>query len=91
MDRWGFSNKLPSTLEKSRKIAACDPMIIYDFYDILEKTMKKLKIEDRPGCVWNVDESNLYIDPQKEKVVLFNNNWFYYRAKWLFFTMFLMN
>jgi len=68
MKRWKFSLKQPSPLEKSRKMAASDPRIIYGFYDLLDKTLTKLNIRDRPGCIWNVDESNLYIDPQREKV-----------------------
>ena len=69
MKRWKFSVKQPSALEKTRKLAASDPRIIYGFYDILEQTLNKLNISDRPGCIWNVDESNLYIDPQREKVI----------------------
>lgn len=68
MRRWNFSNKLPSTLEKTRKIAASDPEIIYRFYDILEERLNTLGIQDRPECIWNVDETNLHIDVQKEKV-----------------------
>jgi len=30
--------------------------------------MEELGIKDRPACLWNVDETNLYIDPQREKV-----------------------
>ena len=68
MRRWNLSNKLPSTLEKARKLAASDPMIIYGFYDILESRLKELNIENRPGCIWNVDKTNLFIEAQREKV-----------------------
>ena len=68
MVRWNFSNKLPSTLEKSRKLAASDPSIIYHFYDLLEDKINELGISNRPECIWNVDESNLFTDVQREKV-----------------------
>ena len=69
MNRWNLSVKLPSTLEKSRKIAASDPAIIYGYFDLLEKTVDQLQIRDRPECIWNVDETNLFTDPQRTKVV----------------------
>ena len=69
MDRWNLSCKIPSTLEKSRKTATSNPNIIYGFYDILETQLKQLNIQDRPECLWNVDETNLYTDPQKTRVV----------------------
>jgi len=67
MRRWNFSNKLPSTLEKTQKLAASDPEI-YNFYDILEKRISELDISNRPECFWNLDETNLFIDAQNEKV-----------------------
>lgn len=44
MSRWSLSTKLPSALEKARKVAASDPEIIYGFYDMVEGQLKKLKI-----------------------------------------------
>ena len=38
--RWNLSVKLPSTMEKARKVAASDPEIIYGFYDLLENQYK---------------------------------------------------
>lgn len=69
MDRWNLSTKLPSTLEKSRKIATTDPYIIYGFYDLLEQECTRLNILDRGECIWNVDETNLYLDPKQTRVV----------------------
>ena len=69
MDRYNLSVKKPSTLEKARKAAASDPFIIYEYYDLLDQTAKRLQIEDRPECWWNVDETNLFIDAQRTKVV----------------------
>ena len=69
MDRNNLSLKQPSTLEKARTIAASDLEIIYDYFEILETQMTKLKIENRLECVWNIDETNLFIDPSRSKVV----------------------
>ena len=42
---------MPSTLEKSRKLAAKNPNIIYGFFDLLEQEIKRPKIENRPECI----------------------------------------
>ena len=69
MGRWGLSSKMPSTLEKTRLLAARDPNIIYGYFDTVESEMSKLQIMDRPECLWNIDETNLYIDPQRTRVI----------------------
>ena len=69
MRRHNLSVKCPSTLEKARKTAASDPNIIYGYYDSIESEMKRLKIKDRPECIWNIDETSLFIDPRNIKVV----------------------
>ena len=69
MDRWNVSCKIPSMLEKSRKTATSNSTIIYTFYDILETQLKQFNFQDRLECLWNVDETNLYTDPQKTRVV----------------------
>ena len=65
MKRWKLSLKLPSPLEKARKIASSDPEIIYGFYKLVEEQISKLGIQDRPECIWNVDETSLFIDAQR--------------------------
>ena len=64
-----MSLKQPSSLEKTRKAAASDPNVIYGFYDLLETTMRKLDIMDRPDCIFNVDETCLCTEPVRTKVV----------------------
>lgn len=64
-----MSLKQPSALEKTRKAAASDPNIIYGFYDLLEDTINKLNIMDRPDCIFNVDETSLCTEPLRTKVV----------------------
>ena len=73
MDRWDLSLKLPSTLEKARKIAASTPNIIVfyeaNFYDLLEQTIEELGIQQRPECIWNTDDSSLFTDAQRTKCI----------------------
>ena len=57
--------KVPSTLEKARKLACSDPDVIYGYFDMLKQEMERLNIVDRPECIYYTDETNLHIDPQK--------------------------
>ena len=41
----------------SRHNATRNPYIIYHFYDLLEKTLRNMGIQDRPDLIWNLDES----------------------------------
>ena len=58
-----LSLKKPGTLEKVRKLAASNPWIIYEFYDLLEEVMIRLKIEKCPENIYNLDESAFFVDP----------------------------
>jgi hypothetical protein len=69
MERHHLSVKCPSALEKARKTAASNPDIIYQYYSTLEKETIRLRIVHRPECVWNIDETSLFIDPRKLKVI----------------------
>ena len=60
MKRYRLSIKRPSKLEKTRKIAASDPEIIYSYLDLLVDEVKKLILSDRPECMLNLDETNVY-------------------------------
>jgi hypothetical protein len=64
-----LSLKKPSPLEKARKAAESNPFRIYNFYDIMERTVAELNLCDRPDCIWNLDESPFWIDPKSGKVV----------------------
>ena len=54
---------------KKQGSAASDPNIIYGYYDNVENELRRLKITDRPECVWNIDEISLFTDPRKVKVI----------------------
>ena len=44
-------------------------LFIYEYYDNVEKEVSRFKVGNRPECIWNLDETNLYIDPIQTKVV----------------------
>lgn len=67
--RHRLSLKKMEALEKCRKLNTSDPFIIYEFYDLYEKKIKELKIEDKPTHIWNLDETSLCSDPSRVKLV----------------------
>lgn len=67
--RTGLSLKKPEVLEGSRHRQSNDPFIIYDFYDKLENAIHDLQLENKPGSIFNCDESGFKIDPTSTKVV----------------------
>ncbi len=64
-----LSLQKPGALEKTRKTAESNPFLIYPFYDILEREVAALGLENRSECIWNLDESPFWIDPNGGKVV----------------------
>ena len=43
--------------------------MIYGFYEILEKLIKDLGLENKPESIYNADESGFKSDPVSTKVV----------------------
>lgn len=66
--RHNLSIKKPQMVENSRK-KTLDPFIIYNYFNLLWKTMVDLKIDDRPDRIWNLDETSFCLDPSKTKDV----------------------
>ena len=64
-----LSSKQATTLSTSRYNATKNPFVIYDFYDLVEKTIDELGIQDRPDLIWNCDESGLPHEPSKLKII----------------------
>ncbi|GBP85410.1 hypothetical protein EVAR_60251_1 [Eumeta japonica] len=52
----GLPIKKRLAAEHARKIA-CRPVVIYNYFDLLEKTINKLGLSDKPSHVWNCDET----------------------------------
>ncbi|CAG5018141.1 unnamed protein product [Parnassius apollo] len=67
-NRHNLSIKKPQTVENLRK-KACNPWIIYTYFDLLKKTMDELGLHDKPSQIWNLDETSFSKDPSKTKVV----------------------
>lgn len=63
-----LSIKVPQNVEYARK-KALDPFSIHEYFNILEETIRNLNLQDKPGNIWNLDESSVSIDPQRTKVV----------------------
>lgn len=66
--RHKLSIKTPQTVEYARK-KCFDPFVIYEYFDLLEKTLQDLKLENKPCQIWNLDESSFCSDPSKTKIV----------------------
>ena len=69
MKKQNLSLKNATKLSKARYNATKNPFVIFDWFDLLEETIRKLGILDRPDLIWNSDESGLPHDPKKCKVV----------------------
>ena len=69
MKKGKLSAKQATTLSNARYAATKNPFIIYHFYDMLEKTIKSLGLEERPDLIWNCDESGMPHEPSKLKIV----------------------
>ena len=64
-----LSFKEATKLSRHRYNATKNPFIIYNFYDILEKVVFDLNLQERPNFIWNIDESGLLSEPNKCKVI----------------------
>lgn len=64
-----LSQKKMEQLEKCRRTATSDPFIIYGFYDRLEEIINQLQLVDKPGNIFNLDETSFNLDPGRIKGV----------------------
>ena len=60
-----LSLKNATKLSKARHNVTKNPFIINHWYDLLEETIDKLGLGDRPDLIWNADES----EPKRCKVI----------------------
>ncbi|KOB65530.1 Uncharacterized protein OBRU01_22569 [Operophtera brumata] len=66
--RHALSVKKPQAVEYARK-KAVDPFIIFPYFDLLEKTICDLNLQNKPSAIWNLDETSFSNDPSKTKIV----------------------
>ncbi len=67
--------RTPETLSYARMVSS-SPSILDRYYDLLESTLKENKLLEKPGQVFNADESGMPLDPPSLMVapVAFTSN-----------------
>lgn len=66
--RHGLSIKKAQSIEHIR----CDqinPWVVYDFFEVLTKTLNELNLNGKPERIFNCDETSFCHDPSRTKVV----------------------
>ena len=48
---------------------ASDPSCIEKYFDILEQTMEEYTLSDKPGLIFNMDETGMPLDPKPPKTI----------------------
>lgn len=71
--RQGLSIKKTQSVEYARK-KSINPYTVYEYFNLLCKTLDQLELHDKPSQVWNLDETSFCLDPSKTKVVGANEN-----------------
>ena len=71
----GFCRRNPSLtlrvaapLSKARFVAT-DPEVINRYFDLLEETLERAELEDKPAQIFNMDETGMPLDPKSLKCV----------------------
>ena len=64
-----LSLKEATKLSRPRYNATKNPFVVYHYFDLLEKTISNLGLENKPEVIWNCDESGLPHEPKKLKIV----------------------
>ncbi|KAJ8897758.1 hypothetical protein PR048_003108 [Dryococelus australis] len=64
-----LSLKKLEALDKTRRIATSDPLIIYHFHDLFEKEVHNLELLDQPQNILNLNEISFSVDPSCVKRV----------------------
>ena len=50
-------------MQLARKNDTSESFVVYGFYEMLDKEVKRLGIADKPECFYNCDESGFPTDP----------------------------
>ena len=69
LKHYNFTLKKGGRMQLARKSVTSDPFVIYGYYEKLEEVVKQLGIEDRPECIYNLDETGFPTDPTKVKCI----------------------
>ena len=49
---------------------ASDPVVLKGYFDMLEECLKENNIFDKPGCIFNCDETGKPLNPQWDQKIL---------------------
>ncbi|KAJ8926270.1 hypothetical protein NQ314_021391, partial [Rhamnusium bicolor] len=69
-----FKNRHRLSIKKPQAVAffrrkMTDPFVIYEYFDLLNKTLSDFNLHDKPELIWNLDETSLSQDPHKTRAV----------------------
>lgn len=65
MKRHKLRLKKGTSMQMDRKERTSDPFIIYSFYDVIEKEVQNLQLQDKPGHIYNLDETSFPLHSTK--------------------------
>ena len=68
LKRHNLALKKGGQMQLARKALTSDPFVIFGYYDKLE-VIKDLGIENRPECIYNLDETGFPTDPSKRLTI----------------------
>lgn len=63
-----LSLRSASSLSTARSKAS-NPQCIDQYFNILEETLEEYALSDKPGCVFNMDETGMPLDPKAPKTI----------------------
>ena len=65
MKRHKLRLKKGTSMQVDRKERTSDPFIINSFYDVIEKELQDLQLQDMPGHIYNLDETSFPLHSSK--------------------------
>ena len=69
LEKNSLSLKNATKLNVAMYNATKNSFIMYHYYDILEESIQKLGLQNRPDLIWNMDETGLPYSSKKCKVI----------------------
>ena len=69
MRRHKLRLKKGTSMNVDRKERTSDPFIIYSLYDVLEKEVQNMQLHDKPGHIYNLDETSFPMHSTKTHTV----------------------
>lgn len=69
MEQRKLTPQKSGTIQVKRKNVTSEPFLIYGYYEVLEKEVDSLGIQDRPECIWNLEETGFPHDPSECRTI----------------------